>query len=113
MGWMYVFLAAFVEIFWVLGLKYSSNILMWSGTVIVIIISFYMIIKACGFLPAGTVYAVFTGSGAGAIAIIDFLFLGADFSLIQVGCIALIIFGVVGIQLTTVETESTSRKVEI
>src|SRR5699024_12218618 len=55
MGWIYVFFAAFVEIFWVLGLKYSTNALMWTGTVITIIFSFYFIIKACDVLPSGTV----------------------------------------------------------
>lgn len=101
LGWIYVFLAAFVEIFWVLGLKYSSNFLMWSGTVITIIFSFYFIIKACDLLPSGTVYAVFTGSGAAAIAIIDFTLLGAEFTTWKAFFIGLIITGVVGIQLTT------------
>src|SRR5690625_5208980 len=101
LGWMYVFLAAFVEIFWVLGLKYSTNIFMWAGTVITIIFSFYFIIKACDLLPSGTVYAVFTGSGAAAIAIIDFTLLDAQFSISKAIFIGLIIFGVVGIQMTT------------
>src|SRR5699024_9426591 len=101
MGWLYVFLAAEVEVFWVLGLKYSDTILMWTGTIIIIILSFYFILKACSLLPAGTVYAVFTGSGAAAIAMIDFIFLGADFNILKALCIGLIIIGVVGIQLTT------------
>lgn len=104
-GWIYVFFAAFVEIFWVLGLKYSTNALMWTGTVITIIFSFYFIIKACDLLPSGTVYAVFTGSGAAAIAIIDFTILGADFTYGKGFFILLIIIGVVGIQLTTSEKE--------
>lgn len=107
MGWLYVFFAAFVEIFWVLGLKYSTNFLMWTGTVITIIFSFYFIIKACSFLPSGTVYAVFTGSGAAAIACIDFLFLDAPFTFAKGLFISLIIFGVVGIQLTTATKEET------
>ncbi len=111
MGWVYVFLAAFVEIFWVLGLKYSTNFLMWTGTVITIIFSFYFIIKACDLLPSGTVYAVFTGSGAAAIAIIDFTLLGAEFSIGKAFCIGLIIIGVVGIQLTTSTAEKESEQV--
>lgn len=109
MGWFYVFLAAFVEIFWVLGLKYSSNALMWAGTVITIIFSFYFIIKACDLLPSGTVYAVFTGSGAAAIAIIDFTLLGAEFSISKAIFIGIIIFGVVGIQMST-SLADTERK---
>jgi len=109
-GWMYVFLAAFVEVFWVLGLKYSTNFLMWTGTVITIIFSFYFIIKACNLIPSGTVYAVFTGSGAAAIAIIDFTLLGAHFTYAKAGFILLIIIGVVGIQLTTSSNEEEKSK---
>lgn len=109
MGWIYVFFAAFVEIFWVLGLKYSSNAFMWIGTIIIIIFSFYFIIKACALLPSGTVYAVFTGSGAAAIAIIDFTLLGAEFTVAKAAFIGLIIIGVVGIQLTT-ESDNVAAK---
>ncbi|MEJ8778914.1 DMT family transporter [Pseudogracilibacillus sp. ICA-222130] len=104
-GWIYVFLAAFIEIFWVLGLKYSVNIWMWIGTIIIIILSFIFVIKACEKLPSGTVYAVFTGLGAASIAIVDFVLLGADFTYAKGLFISLIIFGVVGIQLTTAEVE--------
>lgn len=113
MAWFYVFLAAFVEIFWVLGLKYSTNVLMWTGTVITIIFSFYFIIKACSVLPSGTVYAVFTGSGAAAIAIIDFTLLGAEFTVTKGLFIGLIIIGVVGIQLTTGNPTVTTVKDDI
>ena len=103
MGWMYVFWAAIIEVVWVLGLKYSDSFLTWSVTVIALILSFYFIIKACDVLPSGSVYATFTGSGAAAIAIIDFAFLGEPFTLATGLFITLIIVGVVGIQLTTGE----------
>ena len=64
MAWFYVLCAAIVEVFWVIGLRYASTALEWIGTVIAIIFSFYFIIKSCEKLPSGTVYAVFTGSGA-------------------------------------------------
>lgn len=110
LGWLYVFLAAIVEIFWVLGLKYSTNAWMWTGTVLTIIVSFYLIIKACDRLPSGTVYAVFTGCGAAAIAIIDFLWLGAEFSYGKALFIGLIIVGVVGIQLTSSGSETEAKR---
>ncbi len=89
MAWLYVLVAAIVEVFWVIGLRYSDSALEWTGTVIAIIISFYAIIKACETLPSGTVYAVFTGSGAAAIFI------------------AIIIVGVIGIKMTTFESDAT------
>lgn len=107
MAWLYVLFAAIVEVFWVIGLRYSSSILEWTGTTIMIIFSFYFIIKACEKLPAGTVYAVFTGSGAAAIVLIDFQFFNAQFSIMKVIFIGLIIIGVVGIKVTT-DTEEES-----
>src|SRR5699024_3135047 len=78
------------------GLKYSDDFLTWTGTVIALVISFYLIIKACAILTSGTVYAVFTGMGAAAIALIDFLGLGADITIGKGICISVIIFGGVG-----------------
>ena len=101
MAWLYVLFAAIVEVFWVIGLRYSDTLLEWTGTVIMIVFSFYFIIKACEQLPAGTVYAVFTGSGAAAIVLIDFIVFDAEFSLVKMFFIALIIIGVVGIKVTT------------
>src|SRR5699024_197567 len=105
-AWIYVFFAAVVEVFWVVGLRYSSNLLEWTATTVAIIFSFYFIIKACENLPSGTVYAVFTGSGAAAIVLVDHLIFGADFSMTQIAFIGLIITGVIGIKITTDEPAS-------
>lgn len=101
MAWLYVLFAAIVEVFWVIGLRYSNTFLEWSGTTIMIIFSFFFIIKACEKIPAGTVYAVFTGSGAAAIVLVDFIIFDAVFSILKVLFIGLIIIGVVGIKMTT------------
>lgn len=112
-GWLYVLYAAIIEIFWVLGLKYSNSFLTWTGTVIAIILSFYFIIKAVETLPSGTVYAVFTGSGAAMIAIIDFTFLETQFTYSKALLIGLIIVGVVGLQLTTPEKETVTQQEKV
>ena len=101
MAWIYVLFAAIVEVFWVIGLKYSNSALEWAGTIVAIVFSFYFIIKACHEIPAGTVYAVFTGSGAAAIALIDFTLFGAVFTYSKALLIGLIILGVIGIKITT------------
>ncbi|EMR07824.1 Multidrug resistance protein ykkC [Bhargavaea cecembensis DSE10] len=100
MAWLYVFFAAVVEVFWVVGLSYSDSALEWTGTAIAIIFSFYFIIRACERLPSGTVYAVFTGSGAAAIVLVDIIVFGEPFSPVKLFFIALILAGVVGIKLT-------------
>lgn len=109
MAWLFVLFAAIVEVFWVIGLKYSDSFIEWAGTILAIIFSFYFIIKACETLPSGTVYAVFTGSGAAAIALLDFTLFGADFSIPKALFIGFIILGVIGIKITT-DTASDSHQ---
>lgn len=101
MPWLYVLFAAIVEVFWVVGLRYSESLLAWTGTTIMIVFSFYFIIKACEKLPSGTVYAVFTGSGAAAIVFVDILIFDAPFTYINLFFLGLIIIGVIGIKITT------------
>ncbi|GKV56372.1 multidrug resistance protein YkkC [Sporosarcina sp. NCCP-2222] len=103
MAWLYVVFAAIVEIFWVVGLRYSDSLLEWTGTIVAILFSFFFIIKACEKLPSGTVYAVFTGSGAAAIVLIDFILFHADFSFVKVLFIGMILIGVIGIKMTTTD----------
>ncbi|MET3575718.1 multidrug efflux SMR transporter [Bhargavaea ullalensis] len=100
MPWLYVLFAAIIEVFWVVGLTHSDTVLQWAGTVVAIILSFYFIIKACEHLPSGTVYAVFTGSGAAAIVLVDILVFGEPFAPVKLIFIALILIGVAGIKLT-------------
>lgn len=105
-GWMYVVFASIIEVFWVLGLRFSETFLHWTGTVIAITLSFYFIIKACEQIPSGTVYAVFTGAGAAMIVLLDFTLFDADFSWGKLALIGLIIIGVIGIKITTDEQQS-------
>lgn len=56
--WIKVFVAAFFEVLWVIGLKHADSLWTWGGTVIAIFISFYVMIMAGKKLPVGTVYAL-------------------------------------------------------
>lgn len=64
-SWIYVFVGGLIEVVWVSGLKHADSILAWIVTVLAVVASFYLIIKAANRLPVGTVYAVFTGLGTG------------------------------------------------
>jgi len=101
MAWIYVLLAGVVELFWVIGLRYSASPLHWLGTAVAIILSFHFIIKATEKLPAGTVYAVFTGIGSAGIVLIDYLFFDAELSLAKLLLIGLIVTGVIGLKMTS------------
>lgn len=105
MAWLYVFFDGIIEIFWVLGLKSSHDALTWSGTVILIIFSFYLLMKANETLPAGTVYAVFTGIGTAGIVIVDTVLFGEPMSVQKIIFIACIVTGVMGSKIITSREE--------
>lgn len=106
MQWFKVILAGLIEIVWVTGLNTADSLLSWIGTFIVIIISFFLVISACKYLPVGTVYAVFVGIGAVGTVLVDMIFLGDPFNLIKVVLIILLVVGIVGLKLTTEEADS-------
>ena len=102
---MKVFIAAFFEVFWVIGLKHADDVWTWIGTAVAIAVSFYLMIMAGKTLPVGTVYAVFVGLGTAGTVIADILFFGQDFNIAKIGLIALLLIGVVGLKLVTKEQE--------
>jgi paired small multidrug resistance pump len=102
-NWMKVFIGAFFEVFWVIGLKHSNSFWSWTGTVISIMISFYLIIIAGRKLPVGTVYAVFVGLGTAGTVISEIIFFGEPIKLEKILLILLLLAGVLGLKLLTAD----------
>lgn len=65
--WMRVIIAAILEIFWVIGLAHADSFWTWTGTIVALLLSNYLMITAAQVLPAGTVYAVFVGGTVGTV----------------------------------------------
>lgn len=103
--WVKVFVAAFLEIFWVIGLTHSYDFWTWTGTVICIIISNYLMITAAQVLPAGTVYAIFVGLGTAGTVVADILFFGDPFKFEKIILILVLLTGVIGLKLVTDEKQ--------
>ena len=106
--WLKVILAAFFEVFWVVGLKHADDIWTWLGTAIAVGVSFYFMIMAGRKLPVGTVYAVFVGLGTAGTVITDILFFDEPFNAAKVWLIVLLLVGVVGLKLVTPKEEGVS-----
>ncbi|MEO3946983.1 multidrug efflux SMR transporter [Gorillibacterium sp. CAU 1737] len=104
--WASVFVAAFFEVFWVIGLKHAGSFWEWGGTVISIIVSFYLMIWAARSLPVGTVYAVFVGLGTAGTVIAEILLFDAEVNLPKLGLIVMLLLGVIGLKLLSKEKES-------
>ncbi|PAV31405.1 QacE family quaternary ammonium compound efflux SMR transporter [Virgibacillus profundi] len=100
-NWIKLFVAAFLEVFWVIGLAHAYDFWTWTATVILIILSNYLMITVAQVLPAGTVYAVFVGLGAGGTVIAEILFFGEPFRWAKIFLIAVLLSGVIGLKLVT------------
>ena len=65
--WIMLLIAAGLEIFWAIGLKYTAGFTrLWPsvGTILAMAASMYLLARAAEGLPIGTAYAVWTGIGA-------------------------------------------------
>lgn len=98
--WMSVFVATIFEVIWVIGLKYSTNIMEWIGTIICILLTF-----ANKKLPIGTTYTVFTGIGTVGTILADVLFFNQEITLLKVFFIVMLIVGVIGLKIVTTTHE--------
>ncbi|WP_342539167.1 multidrug efflux SMR transporter [Sporosarcina sp. FSL K6-1540] len=103
--WVKVIIAAFFEVFWVIGLKHANDFWTWTGTVIAIIVSFYLMIMAGKKLPVGTVYAVFVGLGTAGTVFSDIIFFDEPFKIAKVLLILVLLGGVVGLKLVTQDSD--------
>ncbi|MFC0478193.1 DMT family transporter [Robertmurraya beringensis] len=101
--WIMVFIAAFFEVFWVIGLKHADDVWDWLGTGISIAISFYVMLRASRALPVGTVYAVFVGLGTVGTVLADILFFGDMFKIEKMLLILILLIGIIGLKIVTGE----------
>lgn len=100
-NWINVVIAAVFEVFWVIGLKHADDFWTWTGTVISIVVSFYLMIMAGRKLPVGTVYAVFVGLGTAGTVFSDIVFFGEPFKVTKVILILVLLAGVIGLKFVT------------
>ncbi|MBP2239702.1 paired small multidrug resistance pump [Cytobacillus eiseniae] len=105
MTWLKVFIAAFFEVFWVIGLKHADQWWEWIVTIISIIISFYLMIMAGKKLPVGTVYAVFVGMGTAGTILSEILFFNEPLRISKLILVAVLLIGVLGLKLVSEEKE--------
>lgn len=101
MSWIYLLIAAVLEIGWAIGLKYSANwTKLWPtvGTVLCMIASYIFLEKSLSEIPLGTAYAVWTGIGAVGTAILSMVIFNEPATTARILCILLIVSGVLGLK---------------
>jgi quaternary ammonium compound-resistance protein SugE len=98
---MLLVVAGLLEIVWAISMKASQGFTKHHFTAITLIaaaLSFWLLGLALRQLPVGTAYAVWTGIGAVGAAIFGIVLFGESLTLARVGCIALIICGILGLK---------------
>ena len=99
-----LFVAGLMEIGWAVGIKYSegfTKLIPSAVTILAMVVSVVLLGFAVKTLPVGTAYAVWAGIGAAGTVIYGMIFLGESASPIRIICVALIITGIIGLNLTS------------
>jgi quaternary ammonium compound-resistance protein SugE len=102
-AWVVLVIAGLFEIGWAIGLEYAdgfTELVPSIATIVAIIASMLLLARAVETLPIGTAYAVWTGIGAVGTATLGVLLFDEPATLARGGFVALIVLGVVGLNLT-------------
>ncbi len=103
MEWTMLAVAGLFEVAWAVGLKYTDGFSRWwpsVGTALAMAVSVVLLALAMRTLPVGTAYAVWTGIGAVGTALLGIALFDEPATFARLGCIALIVAGIVGLKLT-------------
>jgi quaternary ammonium compound-resistance protein SugE len=104
MDWILLAVAGLFEIGWAIGLKYTEGFTrLWPSvwTVASMVISLALLGVALKTIPVGTGYAVWTGVGAAGTAILGIVLFAEPATALRLGCIGLIVAGIVGLKLVS------------
>lgn len=102
MAWVYVVLGGLFETAFAVSLKYSEGFTrLWPTVSFLVcsVISFAFLTAGLRELPVGTAYAAWTGIGAVGTAIVGMIWFGDSAAFLRVASVALIVAGVVGLNL--------------
>ena len=101
MAWIVLVLAGFLEVGWAVGLKYADGFtrpIPSALTLISMIASVVLLGLAMKSIPLGTAYAVWTGIGTIGTALLGIALFGEPATALRLGCIGLILAGIIGLK---------------
>ena len=102
MAWVVLFVAGLFEVGWAVGLKYTEGFTRFWPTVwsaLSMAVSLGLLGMALRTLPLGTAYAIWTGVGTMGTVLLGIVLFGESASALRLGCVALILAGIVGLKL--------------
>jgi quaternary ammonium compound-resistance protein SugE len=101
-AWILLVIAGALEVAWAVGMKYTDGFTrpLASGVVLVVALaSFALLGLAMKALPVGTAYAAWVGIGAAGAMILGIVLFDEPASALRIGCVALIVAGVIGLKI--------------
>jgi quaternary ammonium compound-resistance protein SugE len=101
LAWVLLLAAGLLEIVWSISMKASHGYTKLPFTLLTLVaaaLSFWLLGLSLRQLPVGTAYAVWTGIGAVGATILGIVFFGESLTIARVGCIALIVCGILGLK---------------
>jgi quaternary ammonium compound-resistance protein SugE len=102
MAWLLLLVAAGFEIAFAAAIKPSDGFTrLWPSLAVVVFgsISVLLLSKTLDRLPVGTAYAAWTGLGSVGVVALGIAVFGEPVTPIRLGCIALIVAGIIGLRL--------------
>lgn len=104
MAYLYLAIAIISEVAGTMCMKYSEGFTKWYyavGMGVCYMCSLYSVSRTLKYLELGTTYAIWAGLGTALVAIIGFVYFKESVTWIKVMSIAIIILGVIGLNLST------------
>ena len=104
MAWILLVIAGVFECGWAIGLKYTegfSRPVPSLLTILALVISLWTLSVSMKTIPVGTAYAVWTGIGAVGVSVLGMVLFGESRELARIACLAIIIAGVIGLNIVT------------
>jgi quaternary ammonium compound-resistance protein SugE len=101
-AWWLLAAAGLLEVAWAIGMKYTDGFSRPLPTLLVIagaLLSFVLLAVAMKSLPVGTAYAAWVGIGAAGAALLGIVLFGEPATVARLGCVGLIVVGVLGLKL--------------
>ncbi len=102
MSWLYLFVAIAFEVAGTTAMKFSDGFTRWGPSLVMLVCylaSLAVLSLTLKEIELGVAYAVWGGLGIALITVIGCLVFGESVTAIKIGCIALIITGVVGLNV--------------
>jgi len=101
-AWLLILTSGLLEIVFSVSMKLSDSYTRLVPSVVSVlaaILSVWLMSLTLRAIPVGTAYAVWAGIGAAGTAVVGMLFFQEPASLARIGCIGLVVAGIVGLQL--------------